>query len=159
MKLKAKFVDLTLGDIYWSTESGFPIGDYGGIDGLKRFAVPPRISGEADPLAVGSPEKAATYAYALNLASRISGYAMSARITVTAAILAAKEATFLIRVADGLHGSVIGKIVDGPELARGIDFDVLDTGYGVTWNEFDLDGVVEEGDVLQFVYKGVQGLS
>jgi hypothetical protein len=30
---------------------------------------------------------------------------------------------------------------------------VLDTGYGVTWNEFDLDGVVEEGDVLQFVYK------
>jgi hypothetical protein len=159
MKLKAKFVDLTLDDIWWWPESGFPLGDYGGISGLKRFAVPPRISGEADPLAVGSPEKAATYAYALNLASRISGYAMSARITVTADILAAKEALFPVQVADGLHGSVVGKIINGPELARGIDFDVLEDGSGISWVDFDMDGVVAEGDVLQFIYKGIRGLA
>lgn len=155
MRLKPKFLDISMDDVVWDG-GRTPVSSSGGtMSGLVHFHVPPCA-------AVGPPDGGdntmATYEYAASKAASISGYAMAAFVVITPTHLSTKQAVFNVSVAPGLSGSVVGKMDGGADLAVGIDFDVLEDGSGITWDGYDLDGVVQENDVLRFVYKGSEGM-
>mgnify|MGYP000910541503 FL=1 len=159
MRIGPKFIDIGVGDTqlnlgkleYASGESPVTTGEQT-ITGKKTFEMPPKIAAALDPTAVPA-EKIATAGYVTQLVADLVGTGKYLSHTITADDIAAKGISLSDPVSAGMLGSVVVVPVDGPELARGIDFEVLSDGSGITWNGYSIDETIESGDVLTLVYK------
>jgi len=159
MKTTSKFLDigpnesqLNLGALEYATgESPVTTGEQT-ISGKKIFETPPKVAAALDPTTVPA-GKIATAGYVTQLVADLVGTGKYLSHTITADDIAAKGISLSDPVSAGMLGSVVVVPVDGPELARGIDFEVLSDGSGITWNGYSIDETIESGDVLTLVYK------
>ena len=159
MKTTSKFLDigpnesqLNLGALEYATGESPITTSEQTISGKKIFETPPKVAAALDPTTVPA-GKIATAGYVLQQVADLVGIGKFLSHTVTADEVSGKGISLSDPVSGGMLGSVVIVPVDGPELARGIDFEVLTDGSGITWDGYAIDGTIETGDVLTLAYK------
>ena len=147
MKIKSKFLDVTLDDLTLGDAKPFDVSGTA-VAGKKVFTSMPKTTGTTENM-----NDAATWAYLQTRKKNIKGDAELLVLPILQKDIDAKGITFEYPVASGLQGSVMAQILHGPELARDMDFTLMANGAGISWDGYALDGRIEVGDVLVVAYK------
>lgn len=147
-----KFLDLDLSDLSFD-ESGALSVEGGTIAGRKEFLVHPVLADTVDVTAIPSDNALPGKAYLDSEAGKIVGAGVVYHHEITATDIDEKGIVWPGTAT--LHGSVVVSVEGAPELAPGMDYEVLPAGDGISWDGYALDGRIREGDFVRVVYKGV----
>jgi len=159
MKTKAKFLDigtgetqLNLGTLEMGPGDAALTADAQTIAGKKEFETVPSTGAGLTPtdLPAGG---IGVVGYITDRLKKLVGFGVSEERTVTADEIAMKGLILTYPVDPEMFGSVVVWPENGPELARGIDFEVWEDGTAVTWDGYSIDGTIQAGDVLTLAYK------
>lgn len=147
-----KFLDLNLADLEFDQSSALNVAG-GTIAGRKEFLVHPVLADSVDLFSVPSDAALPGKAYLDSEAGKIVGAGVVYHHEITATNVTEKKIVWPGTA--NLHGSVIASVEGAPELAPGMDYEILPDGDGISWDGYALDGRIREGDLIRVVYKGV----
>lgn len=159
MKTKTKFLDigteesqLNLGTLQMNSGDAVLTPDAQTIAGKKEFETVPLIGSALTPTDLPS-GGIGIVGYITDRLKKLVGFGVSEERTVTADEIAAKGLILTYPVDPEMFGSVVVWPENGPELARGIDFEVWEDGTAIIWMGYSIDGTIAAGDVLTLAYK------
>lgn len=147
-----KYLDLDFDDLEFTESSALNV-EGGTIAGRKEFLVHPVLSDTVDVTAIPSDNALPGKAYLDSEAGKIVGGGVVYHHEVTSTDIDEKKIVWPGTVT--LHGSVVASVEGAPELAPGMDYEILPDGDGISWDGYALDGRIREGDLIRVVYKGV----
>lgn len=159
MKTKAKFLDigagesqLNLGTLQMDSCDAVLTPDAQTIAGKKEFEAVPLIGAALTPtdLPAGG---IGVVGYITDRLKKLVGFGVSEERTVTQDEVDMKGMLLAFPVASDMFGSIVAWPENGPELARGIDFEVYEDGTAIIWQGYSIDGTIAAGDVLTLAYK------
>lgn len=159
MKTKAKFLDvgtgesqINLGTLAMDSGDAVLTAAAQTIAGKKEFESVPLISESLTPtdLPVGG---IGIVGYITDRLKKLVGFGVSEERIVTADDITDGSMLLTYPVDPEMFGSVVVWPENGPELARGIDFEVWNDGTMIVWDEYSIQGTIAVGDVLTLAYK------